>query len=277
MNEKAFRYFTFILIFSITSACNDGSSPGQNDAISTQGIQSDTSLLSTQNILDAVYLNKRIPEGFYSEPTPPPDTFQTISHIKNTDIINPASVTPATPVHEICANDFHQALTWAQATNGGSNLVDNAENSLFYQFTYVNASTPSFYEIKRVYKCAMVDRSSIDLNNPNYRLGQYIEIPADINNLKILLEYFWTFSPHNNFGYAIISSAINETTDNFLHLFYEARLTTAQNANECDSVNLYEVNFDINKTTGDITRSEQLISTIKSIYRNSVIEVCETN
>src|SRR5689334_12247896 len=63
--------------------------------------------MADEYIMEAIYLNKRVPEGFYREPTPPDDVFQTIEHIKNIDI---ASV--HTPVYELCTDSADEALEW---------------------------------------------------------------------------------------------------------------------------------------------------------------------
>src|SRR5687768_13965131 len=48
--------------------------------------------LTHDYIMEAIYYNKRVPEYFYRETSPPDDVFQTIQHVKNIDIASARTV-----------------------------------------------------------------------------------------------------------------------------------------------------------------------------------------
>lgn len=267
------------LCLSITlSGCGSGSSETNDNRNSSQQVSATgTGINSTLNMLESIYTNRRTPDSFYSEPQPDPGIYQTISHIKNVDIMDPADLDETTPRYELCAGNFSEALNWSIASSENpGNLVDNSEHILFYQFTYASPAQPEQTSLQRVFKCDMVDRSALDIRVADDKWGQYAETVQDKDNVKILIEYLWSFSEYNNYGNAILSSNIVEHDDHFMLTMEHARLISEeQPVQPCDRVDLYLVNYRTDKFSGEITVSEAFQSTTYSTYRDGTITVCE--
>lgn len=231
----------------------------------------------TQRILESIYHNKRIPDGFYTENEPEPGVYQSIAHIKNVDIADPASLTDETPRYELCADTFDRALQWSTAATGNAgDLVDNRETKLFYEFTRVPAGRPDFRNLQRVFKCSIVDRSDIDLSQPDQYKGLYTQLPQSAESIKLLIEYFWSFSTANNYGHAVLSSTTTEADTHFLHTLEQARLTSAaESGDTCDRVDVYASHYRVEKLTGSISVSESHEQTISARYENDIISTCK--
>jgi hypothetical protein len=264
----------------VLSGCSDSSdkpesSDNQNTAqrVGAAGTGADDTL----RILDSIYNNRRTPDGFYSETQPDPGVYQSINQIKNINVMAPADYNDDTPRFELCADDFSQALDWSlTASSGLGNLVDNSEDILFYQFSYTPPATPQQSNLQRVFKCSVIDRSALDIREPDGQLGRYTEIVQNPDRIKLLIEYLWTFSEYNNYGNAILSSNISDAGDVYQHDMEHARLIPAVNSvAECDTVELYRVRYRIDKISGEITVTESLLNTIRSRYENGNMEVCE--
>jgi hypothetical protein len=261
----------------VLSGCG-GSSDSSVDQNSPQRVDATgTGIDSTQQILESIYHNRRTPDGFYTEQQPDPGVFQTIAHIKNIDVMPPGDFDGTTAQYELCAHDFSEALTWSTiaSTNLGD-LVDNSEDVLFYQFTYTQLATPEHMNLQRVYKCNMIDRSAMDTLVPGEYLGRYTETMQNQLNIKLLIEYLWSFTDLNNYGNAILSSTVSDAGDYYLHVMEHARLSDAPSLGAtCDRIDVYLVSYQIQKTGGEITVSEVMQHSIYSLYRNGEAIICK--
>ena len=267
------------------SSCGGGESDSSSEPSGLDDSQHTTQQVSaggtgednTRQVLESIYYNRRTPSGFHSEIQPDPGVYQTIRHIKNTDIMDPASIDTSTPHYELCTNDFTEALAWSTIASANlGELVDNSDYILYYQFTYSPLATPEISNIQRIYKCNILDRSGIDIRNPGDTRGKYTEPNQNVANIKLLIEYLWSFTEFNNYGNAILNSTVTDTTENFsLHMDH-ARLTSAVELNStCDRIDLYRVSYQIDKISGNITVSESRQLAIDSIFENQEIRICE--
>ncbi|MBN1377613.1 MAG: hypothetical protein JXA04_00090 [Gammaproteobacteria bacterium] len=257
--------------------CGGSSDSSDNQEASQQVGASGTGPDSTQLVLDSIYYNRRTPGDFYTEPQPDPGVYQTISHIKNSDVMLPGSYDDTTPRYELCANDFSEALDWSTtASSGLGNLVDNTEHALFYQFTYTPLASPELNNLQRVYKCSMLDRSALDIRDLNTDLGQYTETVQNSANIKLLIEYLWSFTESNNYGNAILNNTISDAGNYYLHTMQHARLTSALAlGSTCDRIDIYLVNYQIQKSDGAITVSEDLQNILYSRYQDGNATICQ--
>ncbi len=276
-----FRRCPFLItlcLFLTLSACgSDGPSEStENQHTSQQVSANGTDDNDTQNVLESIYYNRRTPSDFYRENQPDPSTTQTIRHIKNIDILDPLTYDDTTPRYELCANDFSEALAWSTAasTHLGS-LVDNSEHTLYYQFTYTPISAPEVSNLQRIFKCNIFDRSSLDIRSLEGRLGYYKETEQNSANIKLLIEYLWSFTIFNNYGNAILTSLIDEHDEDYILNMEHARLQSASNIDPaCDHIDTYLVSYRVNKVSGDISVSESYQQTINSRFEDGQISVC---
>lgn len=267
---------SFILPLLLTSGCAENTPEPGPDAENTTTLadgSASVDFLDAGNILTAVYLNRRTPDGFYSEPQPDPGVFEAVRHIKNHDVLDPGDIMPDTPDFELCASTFTEALDWSETAAGTSgDLVDNRDDPLYYEFIRVNLATPHILTRQRVYKCSMLDRSSIDINNPDNRLGLYTEIPPTGAGFKRAMEYLWTFSFRNNYGNAVLNSTSDDTIGHFHQTFHQAIMTPATVPGGCDTITIFETNHLVEKASGEVTVFETVINTLQARFQEGLIE-----
>ena len=115
-----------------------------------------------QAIMDLVYNDKRVPEGFYQEEVPN-DAFYATGHIKNTEV----GQTTESP-YELSTDDYYIAAQWdTQATQNvyGSyaQLIEITETDLYYQFTHMHSDNDEFIRRARVFKSTIIDLSLIHI------------------------------------------------------------------------------------------------------------------
>lgn len=267
-----------LCLLLVLSGCGGGSSdssvdPGNPQQVNATGTDAD----SAQDIVESIYTNRRTPDGFYTEPQPDPGIFQIITHIRNVDIMPPGDDSDAVTHYELCADDFSQAMDWSTASTAGlGDLVDNSEHSLYYQFNYVSAAAPEQSNLRRIYKCGMVDRSSVDIRAPDDNLGRYTETVQNQLNIKLLIEYLWSFTEFNNYGNVILSSTVSDAGGHYLHVMEHARLSDESSpGSTCDRIDVYLVSYRIQKTGGGITVSEVIQRSIYSLYQDGEATICE--
>ena len=261
---------TLILLIALIAACGGGSGSSTDPESSSDenfsAAETESSL--TTQAMESIYNNRHTPERFYSEIEPDPTAFQTIAHIKNIDVLTPGSYNNATPRFELCTNDFNDALNLsiASGTNLGT-LVNNSDNSMFFQFTRSLVNSPQLSNLQPIYKYNVVDRSALDIRNLNNHLGTYTENPKTAEQIKQLIEYLWIFSPENSYGNAVLSSTVSELTNEFHVRMQKARLTSAINSgSSCDRIDIFETNYTINKITRSIDNSELFQQSILSQF-----------
>ncbi len=277
--RAAYRSIWLLVTLSISACGGGGSSDDTSDdaasitaveAASENTSENPLAFLDNNHIMTALYTNVRTPDDFYTETSPPPDTFQTIRHIKNNDV-------PTLPVvatqYELCSNDFSEALSWSDSLGDGD-LVDNRDHAIFFEFTRVHLSSPETTTLHRVYKCDHVNRNTVDLLNPSSHLGQYTQTPQQASSIKTLLEYFWRFTISNNYGNAILGSVTIEQTDRYQHTFYQATLSSTNNS-QCDAIDVYRIEYLISKADGTISKNQKSHSSFSAINNGGSYEICQ--
>ena len=265
------RFFDciYLLFLVLTlSACNSGS---ENSATSSDVEYQNLplSIVISDNdsaILQAVYFDIRTPEGFYTESYADSSVYYSISHVKNVELL-PLANRSGVASYELSTDDFTEALEWSeQAANyqpAYKQLVDNRETNLYFEFTRVDLNNPQFVHLSRVFKKSALDRSGTDLNQLDIYQGKIAIQMLSAERVKMLMEYFWTFSFSNNTGNAVLKSNTIETDISYIHTMEEAKLTI-RSADQCDTVEIFETTYTVQKDTGDIWREQEMIREISS-------------
>ena len=265
------RMWRFLLLLSsitlFASACTEG------DAVDGSKMAEDNSLL----IAKALYFDKRTPDDFYHEESSD-NLFTSISHVKNIGIL-PMDNRTGLSVYELSSNDFVEAMAWdEQATIYQplySQLVDNTETELYYQFTRVNPDLPEFVDISRVFKAATLDRSGVDRNDDEGEYqGKIMLTDISSTNVKQVVEYLWMFSFSNNYSNAVLESYTTETADEFIHIMKQAEINFSYNDN-CDAIELYEVRYSVAKESGLIWRDKILMDTFSAKRSGVSVDICQ--
>lgn len=256
-----------LIVALVITACGGGTPASDLQANSYKG--------SDYEIITKVYTDQRTPDGFYQESLP--DTWYTIRQLKNTDLLE-GVVPSSTPVYELGTDDFTEALNWSETIALQQavyeQLVDTTETDLYFQFTRFSPGTPDNTHYSRVFKSSSLDRSGYDLGNPGIYLGMITWQPLTAEQVKYVIEYLWTFTFNNNYGNAVLESYTEETDSEFIHTMTEARLTMDY-ADNCDTIQIFETQYSVQKTDGMIFQVEYLIREIYSERIGNDYQVCE--
>lgn len=238
-------------------------------------LQANADRESDYEIMTKVYTDQRTPDGFYQESLP--DTWYTIRHLKNTDLLE-GVVPSGTPVYGLGTDDFTEALNWSETIALQQavyeQLVDTTETDLYFQFTRFSPGTPDNTHYSRVFKSNSLDRSGYDLGNPGIYLGMITWQPLTAEQVKYVIEYLWTFTFNNNYGNAVLESYTEETDSEFIHTMTEARLIMDY-AGNCDTIQIFDTQYSVQKTDGMIFQVEYLIREFYSERIGNDYQVCE--
>lgn len=283
VTNRAFFSISLLFLSLTLSACGGG---GQGSSTETAGGNSSASLSSVgvnvdayndMDILRALYLNVRTPAGFHSETYPYSDVYYSTSHVKSAELL-PIAHRAGVARYELSTDDFAEALDWSEQAAilmpMYKQLVDTRETDLYFEFTRVNLNYPQFVHLSRVFKSSAIDRSGVDLTQPGTYQGRITlqTLPAD--RVKMIMEYFWTFSFSNNTGNAVLKSYTTETDTDYIHKMEEAKLITGP-LGQCDTVEIFETTYLVEKETGDIWKYQEMTREISSKYNEGEFEVCD--
>ena len=263
------RLLTVTLLLVLAAACGETGMPQSGEASSTS-LSQDTSIAS------ALYADKRMPEGFYSEKAPD-NTFYTISHLKNISIL-PLVNRAGLPVYDLASNDFSEALAWSDQAAAYQpsykQLSGNSETPLYYQFTRFDPASPEFIDMQRVFKASVIDFTGVDRNNEDEQYqGRITLTDLTAEKVKMIIEYLWLFTSNNNYSNAILESYTTESAGEFVHIMKQARLNIGY-GDKCDSIEVYEVRYTIPRNTGTIQKVKSLDHVFMARRTGDGIEIC---
>lgn len=196
--------------------------------------------------------SERTPAGFYDDPAPSGQSHVSTVHLKNTDV--DASLPSAHPQHELCTNDWNQALDWSESIAQGNqqyaDLVATTDDARYFEFGRVRQGEPQFYLRSRIFKCSYVDRATADLRSPAGSAGQLNQRPLTAADLRTLSEYLWRFTSYNNFGHAVLKSSGATTSSALTHTLIIANLTRGGLSATCDRIDVIAWHHSADTTTG---------------------------
>jgi hypothetical protein len=275
MSARVFRVRQFLLSSAVMllSACGGG---GDSTAPVTNAPVGTASVVSQSNIQIASLIysdSQRTPTGFYTETVPVFSGYVATSHLKTTDIN-----TNAILKYELCSDDFNQALQWSETVNSNSgdnaNLTGNDATDKYFEFDRLRNGTPQGYLRQRVYKCAYLSRSTVDLNASSGQAGILYARPLNAAMLKTLSEYLWQFTTYNNFGNVVLSSSGVAGSNSLTHSLMIASLTRATTTGSCDSINVVEWQHRVDTITGDMTLNSTPVMNFRAQESNGAVSVC---
>ena len=252
----------------VLSACSGG--------VSTNITNGSKPVLSDLDIAKTLYLNKRIPDDFYREDLPG-DSFYVVNQVKDVELL-PVASRVGLPVEDLSTDDFAEALNWSELATVNQpsykQLVDNSETFFYMQFTRTDIANPQLVYLNRIFKKSILDRSGVDRNLPDRYQGKMAVDLININQIKMIIEYLWSFSDSNNHGHAILSSFTTETDDEFVHIMQQANLDSNLVAG-CNAIDVVERKYTIEKDTGFIFLDETIERLISArTVSAGVYELC---
>ncbi len=228
------------------------------------------------NIINALYFDKRTPDGFYKEASQT-TAFSSVSHVKNTSLLPPVD-RPGITVHELASDDFVEAMNWSETAaeyqQSYKQLAGNTETLLYYQFTRFDPDAPQFINMHRVFKASALDRNGVDRSNDDAKYKGRITLAGlTAEKVKWVIEYLWMFTLSNNYGNAVLKSYTTETESEFVHIMEQAKLNFSYNE-RCDNVEVYEIRYTVSKDSGFIWKEKSLTRTFLAKRSNRFLELC---
>jgi hypothetical protein len=210
---------------------------------------------SDLQIAQSVYgTGPRTPAGFYSDPAPSGHEYVSTMHLKNADV--DAAVVAPQPLHELCTDDWNQALAWselgAQSAPQYSDLVETNDDVRYFEFGRVRQGDPTFYVRARVFKCAYLDRAAANLRASVGPAGKLNRRPLTGAELRDLSEYLWQFTQYNNAGYAVLQSSGSASSAALTHTLHIGRLVRGGASPSCDRVEVIAWRHTLDTTTGTL-------------------------
>jgi len=258
------HFLWLALLVILLSSCSSSSE--------SQHLQSNSvDNAKAMKIASALYFDQRTPTDFYKENFQN-DKFHITSHVKNTDLL-PISSRQGLTSYELSSNDFVEAMNWSEQSvvlqTSYKQLVDTTETLLYYQFTRVDPTAPQFIHLNRVLKANALDRNGVD---SSYK-GRITLVNMTVSDVKYIVEYLWTFTMNNNYGNAVLSSSITESSTEFVYFMQQASLNS-NFSGSCDAIDVYDVRYTVSKASGFIRKSETLNQTIKARRTGDNLEIC---
>jgi hypothetical protein len=231
---------------------------------------------SDLDIAQKIYSDSaRTPGSFSADPVPSGVGAVSTFHLKNTDVQADSS---GMPVHELCTNDWNQALSWseevANAAASYSDLVGTGGDDRMFEFDRQRSGNPSVYERARIYKCSYIDRTPVDLRNASGAAGILQQLPLSANGMQQLSEYLWRFTTYNNFGNAVLKSSGTTTASSVDHTLIIATLVPQGTSASCDRVDVVAWTHSGNIASGNVTRGVTALWSFGAKESAGIAQLC---
>jgi hypothetical protein len=232
---------------------------------------------SDLQIAESVYgTGPRTPAGFYSDPPPSGHGYVATMHLKNADV--DAAVVAPQPLHELCTDDWNEALAWsdlgAQNSPQDSDLVETNDDPRYFEFGRIRQGDPTFYIRARVFKCAYLDRAAANLRAPTGAAGQLNRRPLTAAELRDLSEYLWQFTQYNNVGYAVLGSSGASAGSALKHTLHIGILARGAVSSACDRVDVVSWQHTLDPTTGTLQLEVTTLWSFGARESAGVVSLC---
>jgi hypothetical protein len=139
------------------SSCGSGQDEAVAPAVSASSSDLDTAARLYTGMT-------RTPADFLADPAPMSFAQVTTYHLKSRQLD-----AAATASHELCTDDWSEALAWSEAFAQQApqylDLVGNLETERYYEFDRVPRGVLDQYVRMRVYRCDYLDRDNVNLGS----------------------------------------------------------------------------------------------------------------
>jgi hypothetical protein len=207
-----------------------------------------------ETIATALYAGApRTPPGFIADVAPPGPSQVTTYHLKSSQLATPAAAT-----YEVCTDDWSTALAWSEEVAAQAaphlDLVANDATVRYFEFGRVPRGLPEQYVRQRVFRCAYLDRTGVDLSAGSGFAGVLNVRPLDAAAVRDLAEYLWQFTSYNNAGHAVLAS---ETS--LPGLSQALTIASLERNAVCDRVTVREWTYDADASSGALELAASVV------------------
>jgi hypothetical protein len=197
----------------------------------------------------------RTPSGFLADDPPAGFAQVTTYHLKSHQL-----AVPVAPSHELCTDDWAQALAWSEEVAAQSSpyldFVGNVTTARYFELDRVPRGQPDRYVRMRVFRCAYLDRGGVDSSAGAGFAGVLEARPLDATAMRELNEYLWRFTLYNNADHAVLASEPQAAT--LGHVLTIASLERGASG-DCDRVVVRAWRHTANASTGDLVLSDDVV------------------
>jgi hypothetical protein len=235
-------------LLALLAACN-GAETGGATATAQAQVERIGIALTDVRIAELLYAGApRVPADFQSDAPPPGSGVVSTYHLQNTQLA------PAAARYELCTDDAIQARDWSNAVSGGAEaLLGESTTDRYFEFQRVRNGTPVVTVRARVFRCAYLDRSAVNLADVQGPAGLMNLRPLDAAALRTLSEYLWNFSIYNNSDNAVLASRGAQQSGSLEHEIVMAQLIRAGSGG-CDRVSVSAWRHRVDLATGALVR-----------------------
>jgi hypothetical protein len=232
---------------------------------------------SDLEIAQGVYgSGSRTPAGVYSDPAPTGHSYVSTVHLKNADL--DAAVVAPQPLHEVCTDDWNEALAWSETSAQGApqyaDLVDTSDDARYFEFGRVRQGDPTFYVRSRVFKCAYLDRTGANLRLAAGDAGRLNQRPLSAAELQTLTEYLWQFTQYNNVGHVVLKSSGSSSSGALTHTLHMGKLVRNAVSASCDRVDVMVWRHTLDTASGQLQLDVETVWSFGARESAGVISLC---
>ena len=247
-----------ISIALIFLSCSDPSEQNGEQIFLPPTIQ-DSTQITDENVIRAVYSTYRYPESFVTE-----DLQGASPYYENTISIHTLNERPEY-WKELSTNDRDQAFAWSESSSVHSSyyrkLVSERETEKFFEFRRVWEELPTDAILSRVHKSTYLDRSMFDRLRPRDTIAVF-KGAVDSMTVKDLVEYLWFTGNYNFGGSKVLCTCVADRGTNIEYLLFHTEVSFGDWGLN-DHITVNRSVFRVNKGTGTVVYIKQLLRTIE--------------
>jgi hypothetical protein len=240
----------------IVIGCTDPINKGQLGDVYLPPDIRDSTQITNENVLRAVYSSYKYSEGFYHE-----DFQGSNPYYENTISIHASNERPSY-WFELSTNDRSQAFAWSESSSVYSSyyrkLESERQTEKYFEFRRVWQEHPSDVILSRVHKATYLDRSMYDRFNPGDTIAVFQKSPIDTAGFKELVEYLWSADNFNIGGAKALCSYVLDHGTAVEYLLFHTMVSFGD-WGLSDQISVMRSTYLVSKQTGVVTCRKQII------------------
>ncbi len=213
------------------------------------------SSFTNEEILAATYSDFKIPLNFYNE-----NIGDTSIYYVNTisiDSLNNQWI-------QLSTNSSEEAKYWYKITSGDTTVSNvGEEDEKFFEFIYTENQNLTFKY--RSHHANYLTRDNFDYMSDSNTFGEFTKHNFTEYDCKELIDYLWFIDSNNNSSAKALSS-FTVDQQHAIEVHHYELLIVGGDFGLHDEISLMNKVYSINKSSGNITVSEVIVSTIQGNY-----------
>lgn len=252
------KYFTMVSVLSLAMlGCSSPNNENGETIYLSPEIQ-DSTQITDENVLRAVYSTYRYPASFTRE-----DFSEGSPYYENTISIYNMNER-SNFWRELSTIDRNQAFAWSESSSVHSayyrSVVSERETEKFFEFRRVWLEHPTDVILSRIHKSTYLDRSMHDRMRPRDTIAVFKGV-VDRASVKALVEYLWYAENYNTSGAKTLCTAMVEGTESINYFLFHTEVSFGDWGLN-DHIAVYRSLFRVLKGTGTVIYTKQFLRAI---------------